>query len=67
MGLTDVVVLAVYLLGVVALGVRYSGRQTNVQDYFLTTKRVPWWALLGSIAATETSTVTLIRADFMRS
>lgn len=60
MGLTDVVVLAVYLLGVVALGVRYSGRQTNVQDYFLTTKRVPWWALLGSIAATETSTVTLI-------
>ena len=54
MGLTDVVVLAVYLLGVVALGVRYSGRQTNVQDYFLTSKRIPWWALLGSIAATET-------------
>ena len=31
-----------------------------MRDYFLTGRRVPWWALLGSIVATETSTVTLI-------
>ena len=60
MDLIDLAVLVVYLLGVVALGVRHSGRQRTAQDYFLTGKRVPWWALLGSIAATETSTVTLI-------
>ncbi len=60
MSLIDLVVLSVYLLGVIVLGVKYSGRQASVQDYFLTSKRVPWWALLGSIAATETSTVTLI-------
>lgn len=60
MNLIDLAVLSVYLLGVLALGVLFSGRQTDVQDYFLTGKRVPWWALLGSIVATETSTVTLI-------
>ena len=56
----DLLILAVYLAGVVWLGAHFSGRQQGVRDYFLTGNRVPWWALLGSIVATETSTVTLI-------
>ena len=56
----DLVVLGVYLAAVVAFGARFSRRQRNIHDYFLTDSRVPWWALLGSIVATETSTVTLI-------
>jgi Na+/proline symporter len=56
----DLIVLGAYLGAVVALGFRFSRRQRSIRDYFLTGKRVPWWALLGSIVATETSTVTFI-------
>lgn len=56
----DLIVLGAYLGTVVALGSRFSRSQRSIQDYFLTGKRVPWWALLGSIVATETSTVTFI-------
>ena len=56
----DLLILGVYLAAVVALGARFSRRQATVRDYFLTDHQVPWWALLASIVATETSTVTLI-------
>ena len=56
----DLVVLCGYLAAMIAFGARFSTRQRNVRDYFLSGKQVPWWALLGSIVATETSTVTLI-------
>ena len=56
----DLVVLCGYLVAMVTLGARYSRRQRSVRDYFLSGRQVPWWALLGSIVATETSTVTLI-------
>ena len=56
----DLVVLCGYLAAMVAVGARCSGRQRNVRDYFLSGQQVPWWAVLGSIVATETSTVTLI-------
>ena len=56
----DLLILGVYLAAVVALGARFSRRQATVRDYFLTDQQVPWWALLASIVATETSTVTLI-------
>ncbi len=56
----DLVVVAAYLVTTVWLGKRLSRGQTGVRDYFLTGHRVPWWAVMGSIVATETSTVTLI-------
>ena len=56
----DLAVLGFYVMAVVAFGARFSKRQATVRDYFLTGRQVPWWALLGSIVATETSTVTLI-------
>ena len=56
----DLVVLGGYLAAVVAFGARFSRRQRSVRDYFLSGRQVPSWALLGSIVATETSTVTLI-------
>ena len=56
----DLLVLAAYLVAVVWFGTYCSQSQRGVRDYFLTGRRVPWWALLGSIVATETSTVTLI-------
>lgn len=56
----DLLVVGFYVAAVVWIGARFSGKQRSPRDYFLTSQPVPWWALLGSIVATETSTVTLI-------
>ncbi len=61
-GLTalDAAVIAIYLVGVVALGLWAGGRQRSATDYFLGGRDLPWWAVTGSIVATETSTLTVI-------
>jgi SSS family transporter len=56
----DFVVLVGYLLGTVLLGAWFSRSQKDVKDYFVGGRTVPWWAIMGSIVATETSTVTFI-------
>jgi len=56
----DLTVLLVYLAGVTGVGWYFGRRQKDIRDYFLSDKNVPWWALAGSIVATETSTVTFI-------
>jgi len=56
----DLAILLVYLGGIVVFGAHFSRAQRTVQDYFVTGKRLPWWAIMGSIVATETSTVTFI-------
>ena len=56
----DYIVIVVYLVGVAFLGLRSSGKQTSNKDYFLGGEGIPWWAVLFSIVATETSTLTFI-------
>lgn len=56
----DLVVLTLYMLGSLGVGWWFSRKQRNIRDYFLSSKDVPWWALMASIVATETSTVTFI-------
>ena len=56
----DVFVLLAYLAGVIGLGTWAGGSQRTVQDYFVSGRRLPAWAIMGSIVATETSTVTFI-------
>ncbi len=56
----DVAIVALYLAAVLWIGRRLSGRQHTVRDYFLTGQSLPWWAVMASIVATETSTITLI-------
>ncbi len=56
----DLIIIVVYLLGVTGVGWHFSRKQRNIRDYFLSDKNTPWWALAGSIVATETSTVTFI-------
>jgi SSS family solute:Na+ symporter len=60
MQMLDFVVLAAYLAGIVAFGAYFSTAQKTTRDYFLSGKTLPWWAIMGSIVATETSTVTFI-------
>ncbi|MBI2223100.1 MAG: sodium/solute symporter [Acidobacteria bacterium] len=56
----DFAVLAAYLAGIVAFGSWFSKSHRDVRDYFVSGGAVPWWAIMGSIVATETSTVTFI-------
>ncbi len=56
----DWIVAAVYLLGVVGAGTWLGRRQTGASDYFLGRHRLPWWAILLSIVAAETSAITVI-------
>ncbi len=56
----DVAVIAVYCAAVVVFGLVLSGRQRDASDYFLGHRGLPWWALMLSIVATETSALTVI-------
>ena len=56
----DLIIIVVYMLGTLAVGWWFSRKQRNIRDYFLSDNNAPWWALMGSIVATETSTVTFI-------
>jgi len=42
------------------LKARQSGRQRSAADYFTAERSLPWWAVMFSIVATETSTLTVI-------
>ena len=58
--LLDVVVLFAYLVGATALGIRLGGGQRDARDYFVAGGNIPWWAILFSVVATETSALTFI-------
>jgi SSS family transporter len=56
----DYVVIVVYLVGVAGLGIYAAGRQDSTSDYFMGGDGLPWWAVMFSVVATETSTLTFI-------
>jgi solute:Na+ symporter, SSS family len=56
----DLVVIGVYMAAVVLLGVWAGRGNRDLSDYLLGSRNLPWWALLGSIVATETSTATFL-------
>ena len=49
----DYVILAVYLLGTVALGLAIGRRIKTGKDFFLAGKTLPWWAIGMSLVATD--------------
>ena len=53
-------ILVVYLAGTTALGVWLGRGQKDARDYFVANGQIPWWAVLFSIVATETSALTFI-------
>ncbi|HYC50302.1 MAG TPA: sodium:solute symporter [Gemmatimonadaceae bacterium] len=58
--LIDAVVLLAYLIGTTLLGVWLGRDQKSARDYFVADKAIPWWAILFSVVATETSALTFI-------
>jgi SSS family solute:Na+ symporter len=60
LGWIDIVVLLAYLASAVVIGIAVSGKATSLEGYLLGDRDLPWWAILGSIVATETSTATVL-------
>ncbi|MFQ5423783.1 MAG: hypothetical protein ACE5F9_07365 [Phycisphaerae bacterium] len=58
----DWLVVAAYLVLTTLVGARLAGKQSTIRDFFLAGRRLPWWAICGSIIATEISAVTFIGA-----
>lgn len=56
----DFLVLALYIAGVTAWGVWLGRGQSGARDYFLGGRDLPWGAVLFSVVATETSTLTFL-------
>ena len=56
----DVAVILAYFAAVMVFGLLLAGRQRDATDYFLGHRGLPWWALMMSVVATETSAVTVI-------
>ncbi len=56
----DFVVIAAYLVGVTLLGIWVGRRQKDAKDYFVADREIPWWAVMFSIVASETSALTFI-------
>lgn len=57
---TDLAVLLGYLLAMLAFGLWMGRRQKDAADFMVGSRSVPWWLVLASIVATETSTVTFL-------
>ncbi|MGH7540726.1 MAG: sodium:solute symporter, partial [Gemmatimonadota bacterium] len=59
-GALDLLVLVVYLVGVTAWGARLGRGVRGGREYFLGDRDLPWGAVLLSVVATETSTLTFL-------
>jgi SSS family transporter len=56
----DLVVLSAYIVGLNVWGAWLGRGQAGGTDYFLGSRNLPWWAVLMSVVATETSTLTFL-------
>lgn len=56
----DLAILIAYLIGTTLLGVWLGRSQKDAKDYFVAGHAIPWWAILFSVVATETSALTFI-------
>jgi len=58
----DGAVILIYFVGIVGIGLYAARKNTNLQDFALGGHSIPWWAVLASIIAAETSAVTFLGA-----
>ena len=61
----DWLVVVGYLAFTTYLGAKLAGRQSSIRDFFLGGRKLPWYAVSGSIVATEISAVTFISVPFV--
>ena len=60
MHVVDIAVIAVYLITLVTIGLRFAGKQTTTDRYFVAGRSIPGWATGLSLLATIITSVTFI-------
>jgi len=60
--LIDGLIILAYFIGIVTLGLYMGRRENSLHDFALGGRRVPWWAVMASIIAAETSAATFLGA-----
>src|SRR5437667_12764065 len=58
----DIGVLLLYFIVISFIGLRMGRKEDNLEDFALGGRRIPWWAVLASIIAAETSAGTFFGA-----
>jgi SSS family transporter len=54
----DIGVLVLYFVIIIFIGLRMGRKEDNLEDFALGGRRIPWWAVLASLIAAETSAGT---------
>lgn len=58
--LADIVVIILYFAALLGIGIFFSKRQKNANDYFKGGERIPWWAAGLSLFGTALSAITFM-------
>lgn len=61
----DWLVVVAYLGGTTWLGAAMAGKQQTIRDFFLGGRKLPWYAVSGSIIATEISALTFVSVPWL--
>lgn len=58
--LIDGIIVVTYFVAITAIGLYAGRRERSLSDFALGARRVPWWAVMASIIAAETSAATFL-------
>ncbi len=58
----DGLIILIYFVGIICVGLYMGRREESLHDFALGGRRVPWWAVMASIIAAETSAATFLGA-----
>ncbi len=58
----DGAIILLYFVAISAIGLYMGRRETNLKDFALGGRQIPWWAVMASIIAAETSAATFLGA-----
>ncbi|MDZ7309611.1 MAG: sodium:proline symporter, partial [candidate division KSB1 bacterium] len=56
----DVAIIVFYFITITSLGLYMGRREESMEDFALGGRKIPWWAVLASIIAAETSAATFL-------
>ena len=56
----DLLVIALYIAAMAAIGLRFSRRQKSTEDFFLANRSIPSWAMGFSMVATLISSIAFV-------
>src|SRR3954466_13633620 len=62
MHVIDWLIVAAYLIWIIADGLRRTKAADQIEGYFLANRSLPWWAVGLSVMATQLSAITLVGA-----